>query len=111
MRLQSHIWISAFMKREMVDGCYSTIIRKGASEAGAIFVVHNHLDGTCSVYSQAPQAIFAEETNLDRRFEKIHDQVTENSAAEWLDRQVTYDPDCWVVETERKNGEPELLTI
>ena len=57
----------------MVDGCYSTIIQKGASEAGAIFIIHNHLDGTCSVYSQAPQAIFVEEDNLDRRFEKIHD--------------------------------------
>ncbi|MGI9400908.1 MAG: DUF1491 family protein [Rhizobiaceae bacterium] len=111
MRLQSHIWVSAFMKREMADGYYSTIIRKGVPEAGAIFIVHNHLDGTCSVYSQAPHAIFVDEPDLDRRFEKILNQVTEAAASEWLDRQVSFDPDCWVVETERKDGEPELLTV
>ncbi|MEM7465097.1 MAG: DUF1491 family protein [Pseudomonadota bacterium] len=111
MRLQSHIWISAFMKKEMADGCYSTIIRKGASEAGAIFVVHNHLDGTCSVYSQAPQAIFADEPDLDRRFEKVQDHVAEDQAAEWLGKQSSFDPDCWIVETERKNGTPDLLVI
>lgn len=110
MRLQSHIWVSAFVKHEAGDGCYSTVIRKGSPEAGAIFVVHNHLDGTFCVYSQAPQAVFMDEPNLDRRFEKVHDHVGEDTASEWLDRQVSFDPDCWIVETERKTGEPAMLS-
>ena len=110
MRLRSHIWISAFLRREMADGAYSAVLRKGSEEAGAIYVVHAHGEGRCSVWAPAPQTVFGDEVNpYERRFEKVKEDIPEAEARDWLDRQVSFDPDCWIVETERRGGEPDLL--
>ena len=38
----------------MVEGLYGAVIRKGAEEAGAVYVIVNHLDGTCHLFGPAP---------------------------------------------------------
>ena len=109
-RLQSHVWVSAFLRREAAEGAYAAISRKGAAEAGAIFVVHDHLDGSLSVYGPAPQADLSDdETAAGRRFELVHDRASPIAARDWLDRQIRFDSDCWIVETERRNGKPALI--
>jgi hypothetical protein len=109
LRLQSHIWVSAFLRHESRDSAFATVIRKGSPEAGAIFLVHTHRDGSCSVYAPAPQALVWEELPGDRHFELVHVRISQQAAQEWLDRQVAFDPDCWIVETERGDGTPGLL--
>lgn len=109
-RLQSHVWVSAFLRREAAEGAYAAISKKGAAEAGAIFVVHDHLDGALSVYGPAPQADFTdEESAAGRRFELVHERAAPAAAREWLDRQMRFDSDCWIVETERRHGKPALV--
>jgi hypothetical protein len=46
MRLKSNIWVSAYVRRCDVEGAFAAVRRKGAEEAGAIFVKVNRLDGT-----------------------------------------------------------------
>ena len=77
MRLTSQIWVSAFLRAETVAGAYAAILRKGAAGAGAIFVVHNRLDSTYTVYSPAPQTVFEAGETTERRFEKVADAVGE----------------------------------
>lgn len=110
MRLTSQIWVSAFLRAETVAGAYAAILRKGAAGAGAIFVVHNRLDSTYTVYSPAPQTVFEAGETTERRFEKVADAVGEEEIRAYLDRQVSFDPDCWIVETERRDP-PAFLTV
>ena len=109
MRVQSHIWVAAFIRSESRDGAFATVVRKGSPEAGSIFLVHTHRDGSCSVYAPAPQALASDDLPGGRTFELVHERVTQQAAQEWLDRQIAFDSDCWIVETERGEGTPGLL--
>ncbi len=39
MRLKSGIWVAAYIRRCGVEGVFAAVRRRGAEEAGAIFVV------------------------------------------------------------------------
>ena len=60
MRLKSGIWVSAYLRRCQVEGAFAAIRRRGADEAGAIFIKLNRLDGTAELFTPAPQAAFDE---------------------------------------------------
>ncbi|MFZ1813233.1 MAG: DUF1491 family protein [Rhizobiaceae bacterium] len=108
MRLVSHVWVSAFLRAETGAGAYAVVVRKGAPEAGAIFVCHDHLDGYCSLYAPAPQAL-VEEGQSQRIFELVEGVTDRQAMLDYLERQIRFDPDCWILETERKSGVPLLI--
>ena len=60
MRLKSGIWVAAYLRRCNVEGVFAAVRRRGAEEAGAIFIKVNRLDGTGTLYGPAPQAVFDE---------------------------------------------------
>jgi hypothetical protein len=109
MRLTSEIWVSAFLRAEQASGAFATVLRRGAAQAGAIFVVHNRPDRTVSVYAPAPQAVFGLGESAERRFELVREAVSEAELRDYLDRQVAFDSDCWIVETQRRDP-PNLFT-
>ena len=109
MRLQSHIWVSAFLRKEQADGAWAAITRKGSPEAGAIFISQNHLDGTWSLYAPLPQALAAEEVGVGRSFECVIKSAGEDAVQAYLERQIRFDSDCWIVETERRTGMPSFV--
>ena len=55
MRLKSAIWVAAYMRRCHVEGAFAVLRRRGAEEAGAIFIKVDRLDGTADLYGPAPQ--------------------------------------------------------
>ena len=65
-------------------------------------------DGTVSVYAPAPQSQFGPDSPQDRKFDRVLDHVERERSQEWLDKQVRFDTDCWIVGTERREGEPSL---
>jgi hypothetical protein len=48
MRLKSGIWVAAYIRRCHLEGAFAAIRRRGAEEAGAIFIKLNRLDGTAA---------------------------------------------------------------
>src|ERR1043165_4316720 len=68
MRLKSDIWIAAYLRRCQVEGSPAVLRRRGAEEAGAIFVKVSRLDGTADLYGPAPQAVFDEARPSERAF-------------------------------------------
>jgi hypothetical protein len=110
VRLQSHVWVSAFLRAETAAGGFPAVIRKGSPEAGAIFVLHEHADGSVTVYGPAPQAFADPETSSGRSFERVLESVTRERALEWLDRQVRFDSDCWILGTESRGAVPSLVS-
>lgn len=106
MRLKSAIWVAAYVRRCNVEGVFAAVRRRGAEEAGAIFIKVDRLDGTADVYAPAPQTAFFEQHPTDRAFSAaLKTMPAANPDAEaYLARQVRFDPDAWIIETEDRAG-------
>jgi hypothetical protein len=105
MRLRADIWVSAYLRRCMVEGAYATLRRRGAAEAGAIFVVVDRLDGSQALYGPAPQSEMRDD-GIERLWLRMHaDEWTDGL---WiksrLDRELSFDPDLWIVDVEDRQG-------
>lgn len=106
MRLKSAIWVSAYIRRCMIEGAYAVVRRRGAEEAGAIFVKIDRLDGTADLFGPAPQSEFDEARPGDRAFIAcLRTQPRPDEEIEkYLLRQIEFDPDVWVVAVEDRQG-------
>jgi hypothetical protein len=106
MRLKSAIWVSAYIRRCMIEGAYAVVRRRGAEEAGAIFVKIERLDGTSDLFGPAPQTEFDEARPGDRAFVAcLRAQPRPNDDVEkYISRQIEFDPDIWLVEVEDRLG-------
>lgn len=105
MRLKSAIFVSALIRRCQVEGAYAALVRKGAEEAGAIFVKVAQLDGTAALYGPAPQSAFDEAFPADRKFSVlVAPGRPEADADARIAREVKFDPDIFVVEIEDRAG-------
>lgn len=76
--------------------------RRGAAEAGAIFVKVDRLDGRATLYEPAPQSVTADEPGVERLFVRAHGGpfIDSGEAEERLKREIAFDPDLWIVEVE-----------
>ena len=106
MRLKSGIWVSAYLRRCAVEGVDAVLRRRGAEEGGAIFIKVSRLDGTADLYGPAPQAAFDEAQPADRAFSPSLKTLPapEPDVEAYLVREMRFDPDVWIVETEDRNG-------
>ena len=103
MRLKSAIWVSALLRRCQGEGKFGALLRKGAEEAGAIYVVINHLDGTYDLLGPPPGTSHDEEGT--RLFEKIFvTPVPWSDVSARIDKEASFDSDIWAVEIEDRNG-------
>jgi len=113
MRLKSGIWVGAYIRRCQIEGAQAMMRRRGADEAGAVFIKVSRLDGTADVFGPAPQTAFDEARPSDRAFIRTlkAEPATEADAEAYLARQIKYDPDIWIVEVEDRAGRNFLDTV
>lgn len=107
LRVTSDIWVHVFLRREAARGAYATVISKGSTEAGAIYIVENTLAENFNLYGPAPQSLI-KEGNDDRKFELIVSSSVESEIETNLTRQRKFDPDIWVIETECRDCPPSI---
>jgi hypothetical protein len=103
MRLRSDIWVAAYLRRCGVEGVSAVLRRRGAAEAGAIFVKVDHLNGSATLYGPAPQSVVAAAPRgVERIFAPAHTGpcIDTGEAEERLKREIAFDPDLWIVEVE-----------
>jgi hypothetical protein len=105
MRLKSAIWVSAYLRRCQVEGAFATLRRRGAEEAGTIFIRISRLDGTGDLYGPAPQTAF-DDNSAERMFVSCLPEPAQPDAAieARLTREIRFDPDLWIVEVEDRQG-------
>lgn len=113
MRLKSAIWVSAYLRRCGVEGAFAAVRRRGAEEAGAIYIVVNRLDGTADLYGPAPQTAFDDAHPVDRAFAPALKTMPapESAIDAYLARESRIDPDIWVIEIEERSGRSFLDRI
>jgi hypothetical protein len=105
MRIKSNIWVAAYLRRCQNESIFGAVRRRGAEEAGAIFIKLALLDGRALLFTPAPQAAYEESRPVDRVFaqataEPVAEQVIEDRLA----REVRFDSDIWIVEIEDRAG-------
>lgn len=105
MRLRSDIWVSAYLRRCATEGSFATLRRRGAAEAGAIFVKIDLQHGECLLFGPAPQSELRND-GIDRQWTRLHsdDVIASAIAEERLKREISFDPDLWIVEVEQSGG-------
>ena len=105
MRLKTSIWVAAYLRRCQTEGVFAAVRRRGADEAGAVFVKVALMDGTAMLYMPAPQTVYDDSRPIDRFFTPGSVQpIPEAAVEERLTREVRFDPDAWIVEAEDKAG-------
>lgn len=103
MRLKSGIWVAAYLRRCNIEGAFAAVRRRGAEEAGAVFIKISRLDGTAILYGPAAQSTFDEARPADRMFTAMlggDKPVPEADVETRLTKEVRFDPDIWIVEVE-----------
>lgn len=105
MRLKSSIWISAYIRRCGQSHAPVMVVRRGEDAAGAIYIKVNRLDGTATILAPAPQAAFSDHPE-SRKWMPLRDGVAmpEPDADKILAREMSFDPDIWILEIEDRKG-------
>src|SRR5205807_5904512 len=104
MRLKSGIWVAAYLRRCQIEGAAAVLLRRGAEEAGAIFIKVSKLDGNADLYAPAPQSAFDEARPSERAFSRVVADKPEGDIEAYLAKQIRFDPDLWIVELEDRAG-------
>ena len=106
MRLKTALWVAAYLRRCQVEGVSGVVRRRGAEEAGAVFVRISRLDGTSDLFGPAPQSAFDLPSGVERLFSaSLAEQPPPDAAVDaYLLREVKFDPDVWIVEVEDRAG-------
>jgi hypothetical protein len=111
MRLKSHIWVSAYLRRLNSSFISAALVRRGDSDAGAIYIKVSRLDGTCQVYAPLSahmaeampgDALILDEGRVWQPVYALH--AAEADADVYLAKQASRDPDIWILEVEMPEG-------
>ncbi|MER0239590.1 DUF1491 family protein [Fulvimarina sp. MAC8] len=102
MRITSDLFVSQLTRRVFNDGGFAAVERKGAEEAGAIYIVTRNRLGEVTLYAPAFQSLVEESGT--RAF--VREPLTDEEAFKArFEREARFDPDFWLVEIE--TNEPE----
>lgn len=108
MRLRSDIWVAALLRRVQASGAYVSVARKGAAEAGVIFVTVDRKDGSFDLYGPAPQSAFDEGRPADRKFSAVLAGCDAAALELRMAQELRFDPDLWLIDIEDRLGRPFL---
>ncbi|MFL5236933.1 MAG: DUF1491 family protein [Rhizomicrobium sp.] len=94
-RIKTAIQIKAIIRRAEVAGAQAFLVRRGQEDAGALYLKVARLDGTFMVLNQARRG------DGELVWTKpLGDSVDEASASKYLEKQLRFDPDIWILEIE-----------
>lgn len=104
-RLKSSIWVAGYLRRCQGEGIFGAVRRRGAEEAGAVFVKVALMDGTAVLFVPAPQTAYDDSRPVERVFIQSPPQAVDETTVEArLAKEINFDPDVWIVEIEDRAG-------
>jgi hypothetical protein len=109
MRVTSELWVSALTRRVFSSGGFAAVVRRGAAEAGAIFVTTRDRLGLVTLYGPAPQSAYDSDKPQERQFALLIEGGEAEAIEARLAREQRFDADVWVVEIEP--GETPLAEL
>jgi len=109
MRVTTDLWVSALMRRVFSGGGFAAVVRKGAAESGAVFVLARDRLGTAQLFGPAPQSSYDTSSPQDRFFVRVGDGDDMAALEARLEKEQKFDSDIWVLEIEMGGGKVEDL--
>ena len=100
MRVTTDLWVAALVRRVFGSSGFATVLKRGATEAGAVFVITRGRLGDVALYTPAPQTSYDQARPDDRYFILATDIADDQAADKRLERERRFDSDIWVVEIE-----------
>lgn len=99
MLIASDVWVAALIRRAEIEGAFATVARRGDARGGAVMV-------KAFDTSTRRARLFARATGLDGEARWIQPAASDDEAEldAYVERQVRYDPDLWLVEIEDRQG-------
>ena len=103
-RLRADIWVADYIRRCSVEGASCMLRKRGAAEAGAIFVKLDCLDGRAALFAPAPQSL-ADDSG-ERLFVRAHKEewIDPLAVEERMAKEIRFDSDLWLLEVEDRQG-------
>ena len=99
MLLSTDLWVSALIRRAELAGAFATVARKGDARAGTVIVkAFDTSSRRARLYSEA----FGPDG--ERLWMQPVESEFESELDEYLQRQIGYDPDLWIIEIEDREG-------
>lgn len=111
MSVKSAIWVYAHIRRCNANGLFAALARRGAEEAGSIYVRIDLLNGTGALFGPAPGPAYDERG--ERRWVKLiagtpgsHGRIDD-----YLGRVKSVDPDIWIIDIDDRHGTGMLASV
>jgi hypothetical protein len=104
MGLTTGIWVSAQVRICDRNFIPATVVRRGDPDSGTVLLKLNRFEEGVTVYTQASSTT---DTPVWSRGTGPK-PVTESEADAYIERQVKYDPDVWVLEIEDRKGQYKM---
>lgn len=112
MRVTTDLWVAALLRRVFSEGGFGAVIRRGATEAGAVFVISRDRFGETTLFGPAPQTSYDDARPDERHFATIAAALDAEATDARLAREARFDSDIWIVEIEPGSSPlTELLAI
>jgi hypothetical protein len=99
VRLTSEFWVSQLVRRAGRNG-FAAVLRKGAAEAGSIFIQVRQRSGLTELYGPSPQTEYDTDHPQDRLFALLRPAAPDNEISARLEQEARFDGDLWIVEIE-----------
>ncbi len=100
MRVTTDFWVSALLKRVFGVGGFAAIVKRGASEAGTVFIIVRDRFGRTDLFGPAPQTSYNSAKPDERNFSRLETAEEPDAIDARLAKESRFDPDIWVVEIE-----------
>lgn len=110
-RVTSSFFVSALIRRVTSTGGFAAIVRKGADEAGGIYIAERGRNGTIDFFAPAPQSGYSDQGSGERQFQRVGHVVDDASLATFASSEAKFDPDFWIVEIEHSGREVDLFPV
>lgn len=108
MRVTTDLWVSALARRVFSTGGFAAVVKRGATEAGAVFILSRNR-GEVVLFGPAAQASYDIAKPDERYFQRIGEDSDEAALDAKLEREKRFDPDLWILEIEPGNTSVEDL--
>lgn len=104
MAVKTEIWVKGHLRRCFAAGLTGVVARRGAEEAGSVFVKVTLPDGTGRLMAPAPGPAY---DGLGRRrwIEPLGSgPLATDDIDRFLSRQIAFDPDVWILDIDDPGG-------
>ena len=104
MSVKTEIWVKGHLRRCFAAGLTGVVARRGAPEAGSVFVKVSLPGGTGRVLAPAAGPVYDDDGGRRWAAPLGGEPVRQDDIDRFLARQIAVDPDIWILDIDDPGG-------